>query len=251
VSSPSGGVTIVVPCYNEELRLDVSAFGDLADTGRVSILFVDDGSTDGTAGAIRAMAEGHQGVDALVLPANGGKAEAVRAGMNAAIDRGPGVVGYCDADLATPPDELLRLVDTLMEDEQLSAVFGSRVARLGTSIERSSFRHYLGRVFASVASWSLGVTVYDTQCGAKVFRVTPELRAALVEPFPSTWGFDVRLLGRMLTGTDTVPGIDPEAFLEVPLREWRDVEGSKVAVGGAARALVDVVRLRFERPRRR
>jgi len=250
VNDPSSGAIIVVPCYNEELRLDTSAFADLADTGRISILFVDDGSTDGTGDAIRTMAEGTRGIDALILPDNGGKAEAVRAGMNAALDRGPAVVGYCDADLATPPGELLRLVGNLEDDVRLSAVFGSRVARLGTSIERSSIRHYLGRVFASIASWSLGVTVYDTQCGAKVFRNTPGLRAALSEPFPSPWGFDVRLLGRLLTGTGAVPGINPEEFLEVPLKEWRDVEGSKVAVGGAAGALVDVVRLRFERSRR-
>lgn len=240
-------VSIVVPCYNEAARLNAAAFIGIAKLGHLSLLFVDDGSVDETAEILKGMAFEHDGVQVLVLPANMGKAEAVRAGMNSALAEGFSVVGYCDADLATPPSELIRLVDALVGNVEFTAVFGSRVARLGSSIDRSNARHYFGRVFASVASWALGITVYDTQCGAKVFRATPELRAALAEPFPSTWGFDVRLLSRLLNGTEHVPGMSPNSFLEVPLREWRDVKGSKVALSGAALALADVIKLRFER----
>ena len=92
---------------------------------------------------------------------------------------------------------MARLVDTLADDEHLQVVIGSRVGLLGHDIDRSLRRHYLGRIFATVSSAVLDLPVYDTQCGAKAFRVTPALRAALADPFTSRWAFDVELLGRL------------------------------------------------------
>ena len=121
------------------------------------------------------------------------------------------------------------------------AVFGSRVARLGSHIGRSAFRHYTGRVFATSASWALAVAVYDTQCGAKVFRVNENLVAAIETPFRSSWSFDVRLCQRLFDGTSELPGLPVSSFLEMPLEEWNDVAGSKVGVLGSAAALYDVL----------
>ena len=107
---------------------------------------------------------------------------------------------------------------------------GSRVALLGRTIERSALRHVLGRVFATGASLALGLPVYDTQCGAKVFRATPSLLLALERPFRSRWAFDVELLGRLLAGGEGVPPTDPARMVEVPLGEWRHVSGSKITL---------------------
>jgi glycosyltransferase involved in cell wall biosynthesis len=247
VGAGEGRPVVVVPCYNEALRLDETSFMELARSGRVELLFVDDGSNDETAEMLRRLTKEADALDVLSLPANVGKAEAVRRGMRHAIDGGAAVVGYCDADLSTPPRELVRLLDRLGSDGRLAAVFGSRVARLGSRIQRSAFRHYAGRMYATLASAALGMTVYDTQCGAKVFRVTPELVAALDTPFSSRWGFDVALCHRLRSGTETCAGLPDEAFLEEPLELWHDVSGSKLNVAGTLRAVADVLGLGLAR----
>lgn len=230
---------VVIPCYNEEARLSEPLVHELAADPRVRVILVDDGSTDATAALIeRIGARGPEGrIRAMVLPTNRGKAEAVRVGMLDALARGDDVVGYADADFATPPDELLHLLDEL-ERAGAEVALGARIARLGAHIERKASRHYLGRVFATGASMILGLAVYDTQCGAKLFRDTPALRHALSQPFSSRWSFDVELLGRLVAG-----GLSPEQMIEVPLRTWVDVGGSKLTPQGAVKAGLDLLAL--------
>jgi glycosyltransferase involved in cell wall biosynthesis len=235
--APTETVTIVVPCFDEARRLDPVALRDLALAVMGRVLLVDDGSTDGTAELARQAADEHpEQLGVLVLDRNRGKGEAVRLGMRAALDDGAELTGYYDADLATPPAEMARLVATLRDDPALAAVLGSRVALLGHDIQRSAARHYLGRLFATASSLVLGLRVYDTQCGAKVFRGGPPLRAALDAPFASRWAFDVELLGRLHR-----EGGEP--LLEVPLVEWRDVDGSKLRPRDAVTASFDLVRV--------
>ena len=179
----------------------------------------------------------------LSLPRNVGKAEAIRRGLGCSIDAGAEVIGYYDADLATPPEELLRLLALLESRPDLAFVLAARVRLLGRRIERRTLRHYLGRVLASIASIILRIPVYDTQCGAKVFRVTPAVREAISVPFRSSWVFDVELIGRLLRGTSVIEPVSIAAFEEMPLREWRDVSGSKVGFVDMLRALVDLLML--------
>ena len=241
---------IVVPCFNEARRIDEQAFCAIVATEQVRLLFVDDGSTDDTAEILRRMARSSDGIEVFSLASNTGKAEAVRRGLLVAIRGGAGVVGYYDADLATPPEELLRLTRELQSRPELSGVLASRVARLGSSIERNALRHYVGRAYATIASTALGITVYDTQCGAKVFRVNDTLVAALAEPFRSSWAFDVELLDRLLHGDGRAPGLAVTSFVELPLAAWRDVTGSKMRLGPAFAALFDLVPIARRRARR-
>ncbi len=231
---------LVMPCYNEESRLDRTLVHALASEPNLKVLLVNDGSKDGTAALIEQLAkENNGGIEALQLPKNVGKAEAVRAGMRHAIKRGAEKVGYADADFATSPPDILRLLDAL-DSMDLGAVLGSRVARLGASIERRPSRHWIARTFALLASQALRVPVYDTQCGAKWFRVNAAFENALVMPFQSNWSFDVELLGRLTGRWGSGPRIKDDDLLEVPVRAWRDVDGSKVNLRGMFRALVDM-----------
>ncbi len=234
---------VTIPCYNEALRLDSAQVEALLADPRLSVLFVDDGSRDGTRDVLAALCERHpERASYLVLPQNRGKAEAVRTGLRTSLDRGADVVGYYDADFATPPQELSRLADEL-EAARADVVMGSRVARLGADVARHPTRHYMGRLFATTASLVLEMPIYDTQCGAKLFRSTAALRHALEAPFSSRWAFDVELLGRLLAGGEGAPPLPPEKLLEVPLRAWHDVQGSKLGSTAMLRAGTDLLRL--------
>lgn len=228
---------VVIPCFNEAARLDIPALAPLSRAG-LTILIVDDGSTDATV----TLAE-RGGLCVLRRP-HRGKAETVRAGLCWAIAEGADIAGWLDADLATPAVEWLRLHDALVADASLRMVLGSRVAHLGAHIERRAVRHYLGRVFATAASLTLGLPVYDTQCGAKVLRLDPLVVQALSSPFSTTWAFDVELIQRLLHA-----GLSPEAFREVPLAHWRDVGNSRLGIRGMARSAHEITQLARRRRR--
>lgn len=244
-------VAWIVPCFDEAARLDGNAFFALADgSAPASVLFVDDGSRDGTLALLRGLAEKRPGqIEVVALARNQGKAEAVRQGMLHALAGRGDIIGYVDADLATPPTELQRLAK-LARDGNYDLVMGSRVQLLGRDIKRNSARHYVGRVFATCASLSLGLPVYDTQCGAKLFRRTEALKAALALPFTSRWAFDVELLSRLIHPRPGVWPTDPSRIREEPLLAWTDVPGSKLHPLAALRGGLDLLRLAFQARRR-
>lgn len=236
---------LVVPCYNEAARLPVADFESfLRKSPDVSIVFVDDGSTDRTPERLLEVAGvAPERVEILTLPANVGKAEAVRTGLLRALDLEPSYVGYWDADLATPLSALLQFRDLLEERPPLDLVLGARVVLLGRRIERRPLRHYLGRAAATAIALVLGLRVYDTQCGAKLFRVTPALSRLLAEPFAARWIFDVEILARLIAERGG-PGSAAELICEHPLEVWTDVPGSKIRLGDYARAATDLLRIR-------
>ena len=237
-------VWTVVPCYNEALRLDCRQLERLVRDPVQQLVLVNDGSTDQTAAILDRFAQYRSTVTVLHLERNVGKAEAVRAGLQLAVDANAPIVGYLDADMATSPDEYLRMCDALMSQPHVDAVLAARVALLGRDIQRSRARHYLGRVFATCTSMLLHVRVYDTQCGAKVFRVSPRLSHAIDRPFSSRWAFDVELLGRMQRWTDGPSSSPaPPVLVEEPLRAWVDVKGSKLTLRSSARAVLDLGRI--------
>jgi hypothetical protein len=146
---------------------------------------------------------------------------------------------------------MLKLI-ALLEDRSVEAALGARVGLLGTKIERHPARHYLGRVFATLASLILDLRVYDTQCGAKAFRAGPLLSAALAAPFHARWAFDVELIGRLLLGTRSLPGFSERQFVEMPLRRWSDVAESKLSLLSAPRLALELWRIHLAlRSRRR
>ena len=276
---------VVIPCYNEELRLPTSEFtawlSREAAAFNVKLLFVDDGSRDGTLKLLQRLCSAHSGrASLLALGTNQGKAEAVRRGLVQAIADGADTVGFWDSDLATPLYAVAQLAGVLHGNAQLQMIFAARVALLGRHIQRKIIRHYLGRVFATLASLTLDLAIYDTQCGAKLFRVSPELRAVVATPFLTRWVFDCEMIARYAAllasrrfpmaarrgssfggeeaarppgaagaasasfdepGPNCLEGI----IYEYPLDRWVDVAGSKVKSTDILRMAMGLVRIRI------
>jgi len=235
-----------VPCYNEAHRLPSEKFIEFVHEGRdIDFLFVNDGSTDNTLELLERLRRVcGPAVGVLDKRRNGGKAEAVRDGMVRAIELGrSGFVGFWDADLATPLSAISSLCQELIDEPRLQMVFGSRVRLLGRHVQRRAIRHYLGRVFATVVSLVLRLPIYDTQCGAKIFRVSPQLSQVLRRPFISRWVFDVEILARFIALNHGDTHLLHDSIFEYPLERWEDVAGSKVKPGDFVLAFVDTFRI--------
>jgi len=217
---------IVMPCYNEEKRLPLSEIEYFLKLNtETSILFVNDGSKDNTFGILKDFCKITNNAKFIDLLDNKGKAEAVRIGFLhiLAIDKNTSI-GFADADLATPLQELVML-DNILKSENKDFVFGSRWKRIGSVIERNPFRHYFGRVFATIVSLMLNLPVYDTQCGAKVFSNTI-IKDIFNDPFISPWFFDVEIFARYINKFG-----EKKLFhkvLEVPLNNWIEKGDSRL-----------------------
>lgn len=160
--------SVVIPAFGEESRIGATV-SRLRETlaleaakGGMEIIVVDDGSPDDTAGAARA-----SGADqVLVQPRNRGKGAAVRAGMLAARGR---VVVFTDADLAYPPEQLVRVLGDV--EAGWDVVVGSRRhIDAVTLVQARRLREVTGRLFNSLTHAVLLGHYRDTQCGLKAFR---------------------------------------------------------------------------------
>ena len=137
-------IGIVVPCYNEMDRIQLSEFSQfLSSNNTIFFCFVNDGSTDGTHRKLSDFVNRNpERCRVINLSDNQGKAEAVRHGINTMLKTSKyQFVGYWDADLATPLVEIAVFVEKFQSNKELNAVCGSRILRLGSSIRRSDFRH--------------------------------------------------------------------------------------------------------------
>ncbi|MBU2552381.1 MAG: glycosyltransferase [Proteobacteria bacterium] len=231
------GTWLVVPCYNEYDRLPADVLGAFLDRcPGPGLCLVNDGSTDGTAGLLRGLAERYPGRTVLVDYAeNAGKAEAVRRGVQRVLSRDAVEwIGYWDADLSASLDELPRFFRFLEDSPRAEVLTGCRLRRMGSRIDRRLWRHLLGRFFATLASLLLDMPYYDTQCGAKLFRAGLA-RDVFRDRFLAVWCFDVEIMARIIAsrGHDEALAI----IVEVPLLSWVDRSGSRLNLAGMARAL--------------
>ncbi|MEQ1870942.1 MAG: glycosyltransferase [Vicinamibacterales bacterium] len=236
-------VCIIVPCYNEAKRLPTADFLLFLDGHpEVSLCLVDDGSSDTTLQTLEALrAQRPQQVVVLPVSPNGGKAAAVRAGvLFAAKQETWSILGFWDADLSTPLSEVDRLVAVLVGDPACRLAMGSRVKRLGANIDRRVARHVLGRIFAACATGILGMPVYDSQCGAKLFR-RDAVRTLFERPFLTRWLFDIEMLARLRNDV----GVEAmHTACEVPLLRWREVGGSKLRLREMIGVPLELLRIR-------
>jgi putative flippase GtrA len=183
-------LSVIVPAYREgaqvartveRLRL---ALAEVADSGGLEVVIVDDGSGDDTAEHARAA-----GADQVIVqPANRGKGAAVRVGMLAAHGR---TVAFTDADLSYPPEQLLRLLAEV--ESGWDVVVGSRSHVETTTLVRNRrLREVSGRLFNTLTVAVLLGQYRDTQCGLKAFRADAA-RLLFSHAHVDGFAFDVEL----------------------------------------------------------
>jgi glycosyltransferase involved in cell wall biosynthesis len=162
-------LSIVIPAFNERRRLPRAlelirkhmTAGDLD----WEVIVVDDGSTDGTADLVRQYASEWPALRLVQLPRNRGKGAAVKAGVNASLAP---IVGFTDADLAAPIEQLDLLLADLADSEVAIVSRALPGARLG---KRQSFgREAMGRAYSRLTEALVLRGVRDAQCGLKLYR---------------------------------------------------------------------------------
>lgn len=234
---------IIIPCYNEGKRLKKETFlSFLAKNSNYHLLFVDDGSNDNTFETLTDLkSRNPMQISVLQNAKNLGKGESVRNGMLAAYNtKKYNQIGFLDADLSTPLTEFVALTNFLTKENK-KAVFGSRLKRVGAEIERSSLRHLVGRFFATLIGWTIKISFYDTQCGAKVFS-SAIISEITLTPFVSRWLFDVEIILKLKKNL----GNEIYTLLyEYPLNEWKEVEGSKIKWQDSFRIPLELLRIKM------
>lgn len=221
-------LAMIVPCYNEELRLIPDYWSYvISKSQRIIWYFVDDGSNDNTLSLLNGL---DKRCRVLKLDENMGKGEAIRFGLNKVLATNPilGALGYVDSDMAFSRDEILEFcfksLAILDSNDDIDAVIASRVKLAGTQIARSANRHFLARFIATIFGIFWRDIPYDTQCGLKVFRISPAIEDSIKLAFQTRWLFDIELFARISNFKDK--GI---SLIELPIKFWREIGDSKIS----------------------
>jgi len=169
MSSVSPELSIVIPSFNEELRLPetLSAISSYIRSSKreTEVIVVDDGSTDRTAAIAKSFRGEIRGLRVIANDKNRGKGYSVRHGMLEARGR---FVLFTDADLSAPIGEADKLLAALANHD---VAIGSRALdRKLISVRQSVFREYAGIIFNFIVRFILRLPFVDTQCGFKAFR---------------------------------------------------------------------------------
>jgi dolichol-phosphate mannosyltransferase len=158
-------VSVVVPVKDEAANvapLVAEIVAALAAEPGHEIIFVDDGSTDGTPEALKALKASCPQLRVLRHPRNLGQSRAIRSGVLAA--KGD-IIVTLDGDGQNDPADIPKLLSRLRQDSALGLVSGVRVKRRDTISRRLASR--LGN---GVRQWMLGDGASDTGCGLKAIR---------------------------------------------------------------------------------
>jgi glycosyltransferase involved in cell wall biosynthesis len=234
---PDPSLLLLIPAYNEEARIepvlrDYAAFLGKNYSGKFQLVVVLNGCRDNTLGVVQRVAQDFPSVGWLDFPAPIGKGGALIEGLKLATDGG--LIGYVDADGATPPHAYLELVKKIGVAD---CVIGSRWLP-GAVIHQSQTgnRQFASRVFHFIVQTLFWMNIRDTQCGAKVMKraVAEKIHPAL---HITDMAFDINLLYSMKRAGFRI--------LETPT-EWTDQAGSKVALGRSSLTMfLSVVRIRL------
>ena len=219
-------ILLAIPCYNEAGRLPAylpALLEQIEISGLpVTVEVVDDGSQESErAGTERLITDLQASYPFLLplraLPHNLGKGAAVRAAWDAAVET-HNFLAFVDADGSLSPAETCRFLAHCLRQTSPHTCFASRIQMLGRNVKRHLYRHYTGRIFATMVGTLIDSHVYDSQCGLKAL---PSAHYRMIRPRlrENRFVFDVELLAALRHAGLPV--------IEFPV-DWTDVPGSKI-----------------------
>jgi dolichyl-phosphate beta-glucosyltransferase len=192
MSAPAPELSVIIPAYNEELRLPAT-LSRIAAYARsfpseIEVIVVDDGSRDNTVAVAEKFRDEIPSLRVVSNNKNRGKGYSVRHGMQVA--RGD-IVLFTDADLSAPIEEVEKLLPAMKTND---VAIGSRAMdRSQITVHESPFREFAGIIFNKIVRLILRLPFVDTQCGFKAFRRVP-CKIIFEQQTIERFGFDPELL---------------------------------------------------------
>ena len=226
-------LSIIIPAYNEEERIPktLNSYLDYLK-GKINfeILVIINGCTDNTLEVVKKIAQKNKEIKYVDIGKVASKGIAVTEGFKLADSE---LIGFVDADLATPPNAFYDLVKNIWDYD---AVIASRWMK-NSKINKSQplTRIIAGRSFNILVNLLFNLKLKDTQCGAKLFKKTA-LKDILADIGKTRWAFDVDvlyLLKRKNYKTKEIP------------TEWSEPGGSHVKIKTVIEMFLSIVRLRL------
>lgn len=213
---------VIIPCFNEEKRLDRHNFSKhILNNKNILFVFVNDGSSDKTVSVVNAIISNKENSKLVDFKSNSGKSEALRKSILHCFEKYDfKTIGYLDADLAVSIDDYLFVIS---HNKGNKISFGSRIKLVNNTIERSPVRHIIGRFISTIVDTIFDLGIYDTQCGCKSFdkSIIPMI---FKEKFISRWLFDIEIFLRLRSHSFKLS----ENCVEIPLKSWNEIDGSKI-----------------------
>ncbi|MBI1970500.1 glycosyltransferase family 2 protein [Candidatus Woesearchaeota archaeon] len=224
-------VSIIVPAYNEEKRINGFLPSLLSFSKKhlrnCEIIIVDDGSTDSTKSVVQQLIQQYPSAKLISYPENKGKGNAVREGVSASKGK---YVLFIDADGSIPPEEIPNMVQKLKEHQ---VVVGSR--RIDVSkVKTSPLRKFTGVMFNAYVNLLFRIDIYDNLCGFKGFEKS--IAKALFSDLQSMrWIFDVELFYKIKKNNYTL--------YHLPI-SWEHRDGSKIRLIDPLKMAIELLKLR-------
>jgi glycosyltransferase involved in cell wall biosynthesis len=217
---------LVVPLFNEESRIDLRRFRSFIYDTQTKVVFVDDGSTDGTHGLLSREFSTCDDVYILRLEKNSGKAEALRIGFLFAHNLEPdSFLVTFDADWSMGEGTVYNLIKEVekamkggSEPDEIVRVFSSaRIYLAGMQVDRPVSRKWIGRIIATIISLGIGITFYDPQSPLKIYKFGVDAKEIFSKRMRTRWFFEGELFLRLRSS-----GITSRVY-EYPASDYLDI----------------------------
>ena len=228
---------LLMPFFNEAHRMDADKLYEFMRDSPWPIFFINDGSTDETVNELLHLINrlaAHKKHKIVTLQKNIGKTNAVRIGLQELIDFGFQYAILSDFDLPISLNDL-RKAESLAINSDFGLVSGARVRLAGSNVSRSPYRHWIGRMIATLIYLYITDEMYDPQSPCKVYQLK-SISSQLGEEFETKWFGDLELLLRFKKN-------NPIRILEFPLQNWIDMPNGNLRIRSAPKVIMDLYKL--------